>query len=433
MPKNTFETLGLINRLNRNMMGIFGDWITEYGEIVRGVVGVHLVNPDHIHEVLVTQSAKFNKDSGYTDPVNGLARFTGNGLLTSNGDFWKRQRRLAAPAFHHKRIMSYGKIMADHTETMLKTWKGRRQIDLRREMNRLTMNIVTKTLFNTDLDRDADRIYNAIEAMQNASSGFNIIPRWVPTPGELRGRAAKREFDRVTNYMIDLRRKSGEDQGDLLTMLMMARDEDGTAMTDQQLRDEAVTIFLAGQETTANAMGWAFYLLSQHPEVEAKLHAEVDRVLAGRAPTLEDLKQLPYTEMVVKEVLRLYPPAWLISREANDEVQIGEYTFPAGTLFGVMIYHLHRSPQWWDQPDAFIPERFSPENEHKINKRAYIPFSNGPRICIGNTFAQMEAQIILAQVASQYRLAVEPGYKVEMMPRLTLSVKNRLPMILTPR
>ena len=255
----------------------------------------------------------------------------------------------------------------------------------------------------------------------------------MPTPQKFRADRAVRELDRIVYGMINERRASGEDKGDLLSMLLLAEDEDGSRMSDKQARDEAVTLFLAGHETTANALNWTWYLLAQHPEVEAKLHDELDTVLAGQPPTLDDLKRLPYTEMVMKESMRLYPPAWSFSREALEDIQLGDYTVPKGSVVAILGYLTHRDPRWWDAPEAFMPERFSEENEANIPRYVYIPFGGGPRICIGNSFAMMEARLLLATIASRYRLALSPGQKVEPQPLITLNPKNGLPMTLRVR
>jgi cytochrome P450 len=435
--KGFLDTVRFGINFSRRSMQLFREWFAQYGDTVALRVGdftqVMILNPDDVHEVLVAQASKFQKDAGYTDTKVGLARFLGNGLITSNGDFWRRQRKLAAPAMHARRIASYADTMVNFTEQMLTTWRDNQMIDANAAMKKLTMEIVAKCLFNTEVGHEAERVHETLEAIQDASSGFSLIPPWVPTPKELRARRARKELDEMIYKMIRERRATGEDKGDLLSMLLLARDEDGSMMNELQARDEAVSMFLAGHETTANLLTWTFSLLAQYPEVEAKLHAEVDQVLQGRAATLEDLKKLPYTEMVIKEALRMYPPAWVISREATTEVELGGYHYPKGTVFGVGIYYIHRDPRNFPQPDVFDPERFTPENEAKIPKFAYIPFGDGPRICIGFMFAQMEAALLLATIAARYRLEIKPGYKVEMHPRLTLNVRGGLPMVLHAR
>jgi len=435
--KGFFGILAFALKFGRDSLGIIREWHQTYGDTVMLRVGemtqVMLINPSDIHEVLVTQASKFKKDAGYTDTKIGLARFLGNGLLTSNGEFWRRQRKLAAPALHARRIAGYADTMVFFTDKMVSEWHDNQQIDANAAMKKLTMEIVAKCLFDTEVGHEAERVHTALEAIQNVSSGFSLIPPWVPTPKQLRARRARKELDTMIYKMIRERRATNEDKGDLLSMLLLARDEDGGMMNEVQARDEAVTLFLAGHETTANLLTWTFHLLSQNPEIEAKLHAEVDEVLGGRTATLDDLKKLPYTDMVIKEALRLYPPAWVISRESDTEVEIGGRVYPKGIVFGINIFLMQHQEKYFPQPETFNPERFTPENEAKIPKYAYIPFADGPRICIGYMFAQMEAALILSTIAARYRLEVKPGYEVKMHPRLTLNVRGGLPMTLRAR
>jgi len=433
-PKTFFEKLNRIRALSNDAIGLLGDEFKQYGDMTGSTFAGHdqvnITNPNIIHEILVTQQSKFIKDEGYTNPKTGLARFLGNGLITSNGDYWKRQRKLAAPALHHKRIANYAETMVKFTEDLLAEWKDGDHFDMAAQLKKLTMSIVARTLFNTSIGDETKRIGVALLAVQEVAGGVPILPPWVPTPAELRARKAKVYLREIIMRMIKDRRESGEDGGDLLTMLLLSRGEDGEQMTDQQALDEALTLFLAGYETTSNMLTWCFYELARNPEIEAKLHAELDSVLAGRAPTMEDFKKLPYTERVIKEALRKYPSAWLIARENTESVRLGEYEFPAGTHFAIMIYHLHHDPRFFPDPERFDPERFNPENEAAIPKYAYIPFSDGPRICIGNMFALMEGTLCLATIASHYSLALaHPDHVAKMIPRLTINVAGGLPMI----
>jgi cytochrome P450 len=434
---NLFGLLRFIRQINKDMLGTFKTWFDQYGDIFvmrfYNMQRFLITRPEAIHEVAVTKANKFYKDIDYKDTQKGLARFLGNGLLISDGDFWKRQRRLVAPALHTKRIENYAETMVNFALKMLENWWDAALLDISREMTNLTMNIVALTLFNVDVSGEAERVGRAIDAMQEASGTPSLLPAWIPTPMEMRARRARRDLDQIIYGIINQRRATREDKGDLLSMLLLTEDEDGNRMTDLQARDEAVTLFLAGHETTANALNWTWYLLAQHPQVEAKLHQELDTVLAGQPPTLADLKRLPYTEMVIKESMRLYPPAWGFSREAIEDVEIGGYFVPKGSIVGVMSYFTHRDPRWWEEPEAFKPERFSPENEPNIPKYAYLPFGAGPRICIGNAFAMMEAQLILATVASRFRLTLAPGQEVEMLPLITLNPKGGLPMTVKQR
>jgi cytochrome P450 len=417
------------------------DFHDQYGDtFTLSVSGINIVvfaRPEHLHAVMVEHAASFYKDADYTDPDRGLARFVGQGLLTSDGAPWKRHRKLVAPALHARRIMAYADTMSEYSDAMLRDWRSGERLDIAREMMTLTIRIVAKSLFDVDMHGAlAEPIFNAmreIQEMQGGGGWQGLLPTWVPTPSELRRRKALREMDELVYAIIAERKASGQDHGDLLSMLVAARDEDGQPMSDRQIRDEAVTLFLAGHETTANALNWTFTLLARNPEAEAKLHEELDRVLGGRLPTLADLEHLPYTERVVKEAMRLYPPAWSVGRVAIEDVQIGEYFLPKGTRAALHIYHVHHSPALWDNPEAFDPDRFSPEREASVPRYAYIPFGGGPRVCIGNHFAMMEAKLILATVASRFILRLNPGQTVEMDAGITLNPKGGLPMTVTAR
>jgi cytochrome P450 len=392
-------------------------------------------HPDAVRQVLVDDAAKFNKAPIYKDL---LAYFLGNGLLTSDGEFWRRQRKLAQPAFHHKRIQAYATTMVDHTERLLRGWEPDETRELDHDMMRLTLSIVAKTLFDADIEKSANQVGEALTVLlevtnRRIQSPIQVIPEWLPTAGNRQRREAVRALDAIVMGMINERRASGQDRGDLLSMLMLARDDDGHGMTDQQLRDEAVTLVLAGHETTANALTWTWYLLSQHPEVEARLHAELDQVLGGRAPTAEDLRRLPYTDMVIKESMRLYPPIPSFARQANEDMEIGGYTVPKGLIISISPNVIHHDPRWYPEPDAFRPERFSKENEKLLPKYAYLPFSSGPRVCIGNSFASMEAVLILATMAQRYRLRLVPGHPVVPQATLTLRPKFGMKMVVEAR
>jgi cytochrome P450 len=410
----------------------------KYGDVVYlRLGGDHLYmlhHPDHIHQVLVEQAGKFHKSRLYKQI---LARFLGNGLLVSDGEFWRRQRRLAQPAFHAKRIETYARCMVDFTTQMLESWREGETRDMAQDMMRLTLRVVAKTLFDADLSSDAASIGRALTALQETTdrrfSEILPLPDWLPTPDHLKERRANATLEAIITRIIDKRRASGEDKGDLLSMLLLAEDDDGERMTDQQLRDETMTLILAGHETTANTLAWTWYLLAQHPEVEAKLHAELDGALAGRAAARDDLMLLPYTEMVVKEAMRLYPPVWSFTREAVEDVEIGGYVIPKGSIVVVTPYIVQRDARWFPDPERFDPERFDPENEKRLPKYAYFPFGGGPRICIGNTFAMMEARLILATIAQRYRLSLVSQSPVTPEPLITLRPRGGLPMKLRQR
>ncbi len=411
----------------------------DYGDVVRmrfGPFPVYMLyHPDDVHDVLVKQAAKFYKPR-LTKTI--FRRFLGNGLIVSDGDFWKRQRKLAQPAFHARRIEAYAQTMVEYTQKLISGWRDGEARDADQEMMKLTLGIVAKTLFDADVSGDAEEIGAAMTVIQEiANQQFNSLlppmPEWLPTPTNRREQQAVEALDRVIERVISERRASGEDKGDLLSMLLLAEDENGERMTDAQVRNEAMTLFLAGHETTSNALTWTWYLLSEHPEVEAKLHDELAIVLGGRAPTLADLGQLKYTEMVVKESMRLYPPAWGFSREPLEDVEIGGYTLEKGKPVFIIPYIQHRDARWFSEPERFLPERWGEGLEDNLPKYAYIPFGGGPRVCIGNSFAMMEARLLLATIAQQYRLAVKPGYKVVPEPLITLRVKGGLPVTLHKR
>ena len=411
----------------------------EYGDVAQ----YHLLkwpfwqlsHPADVREVLLTQANKVIKSPIYKMV---LSKYLGNGLLISDGSFWKRQRRLAQPAFHLRRIETYADLMTEYTDEMIAEWDQREQVDIYEEMTSLTLYLVVKIMFNTDIRGSSGAIAQGTHVLhQSVMDEQNQIlraPDWIPTPANRRKRQSIDSLNEIALKIIAERRESGEDKGDLLSMLLMAQDEDGASMSDEEVKNEALTIFLAGHDTTANALTWAWYLLSKHPEVEAKLHEEVDRVLGTRTPTLADLENLTYTEMVIKETLRIYPPAWSVARTAIEDIPINNgYVIPKGMNIMISQYVIHHDERWFADPERFDPERFTPENEAKIPKYTYFPFLYGPRICIGNSFAMMEACLILASIAQRYRLQLVPGEKVEFDPKLTLNPKQGFHMRLERR
>jgi cytochrome P450 len=442
-PGPTGDFLGLRNlrEFQRDALGHLAGLARDYGDIVRfpfGPFPVYLVrHPDYVHQVYVEQAARFTKTRLFKQV---LKPSVGNGLLTSDGEFWRRQRRLVQPAFHSRRIEGYGQVMADYARRAVDSWADGETREIHRDMMRLTMAVVSKTLFDADVSADADRIGEAItDSLEIANRQFNRLfqwPGWVPTRDNRRGREALAVIDRTILGFIRDRRASGQDRGDLLSMLLLAVDEeaaDGGRMTDQQARDEAFTLFVAGHETTANLLSWAWYLLSQHPQAEAALHAELRAVLGSRLPTMQDLPNLPYTDMLVKETLRLYPPAWTTTREAQEEVTIGGYVLPRGSVIFLSQWVSHRDARFFPRPDDFLPERWAGGFEKLLPKGAYFPFALGPRICIGNQFALMEARLILAVIAQRWRLELAPGQEVVPQPVITLRPKNGLRMRVVAR
>lgn len=412
-------------------------WVEAYGDTFHFQVGdAHqymTANPDMIREITVKQSNIFIKGFDYTDEKFGMARFMGQGLVTSNGEFWKRQRKLVAPAFHTQRISAYADTMVDYAQQVMTDWQNDSQVDVDEQMMQLTLLIVARTLFDADASDTVESVKHAVEVVQEAQNTATILPSWIPTPLSMRSNRANATLNEIVYGFINERRATGEDKGDLLSMLLLSEDEDGNRMTDKEARDEAVTLFLAGHETTANTLNWTWWLLAQYPEVEAKLHQELDTVLAGTAPTLEDLRRLPYTDMVIKESMRLMPPVWSIGRTASEDTEVMGYSFPKGANVNILIYNVHRHPDIWENPNDFIPERWEGDKAKDIPKYAYMPFGGGPRICIGNSFATMEANLLLATIAQQYKLRLVDGAKIVPQPMITMFPKYGLPVTVHKR
>ncbi|MEZ4448314.1 MAG: cytochrome P450 [Nannocystaceae bacterium] len=395
-----------------------------------------LRSPEAIKHVLVDHPARYTKQSrGYKK----LREFLGQGLLTSEGEFWRRQRRIAQPAFHRDRVAGFATTMVAATQAMLRRWEplaARGQaVDVDQEMMRLTLQIAGETLLSADVDRDADRVGEAVSTLNEHASHTMMRllapPIWVPTPRNRRALAAARHLDRIVLGILAERRRTGEDRGDLLSMLMRAVDEEtGARMSDAQLRDEVLTIFLAGHETTANALTWTLYLLSKAPTIADRVHAELTAALAGRAPTVDDLPRLPLVERVIKESLRLYPAAWSIGRFTADEDAVVGYRVPARSIVLISPWLAHRNPAHWPNPEGFDPDRFLPERERERPRHAYLPFSTGPRVCIGNVFAMMEARLCLATILQRFRPALVGGAKVEPAPLITLRPRGGVRMTL---
>ncbi len=420
------------------MIRHMGSCLHENGAIGRyqfGTRTVILVNtPEAVGEVFLSREEDYHKGpalSIYSRPL------LGNGLLTSEGDFHRRQRRLSAPAFAHKRVAAYAPFMAQATEKRQATWKDGETVDMSREMMRLTLAIVGKTLFNDEsVEDEADELGKALTVAMRFFINVMRFPvrlpfAWIP-PWATDVKAALSRLDETIYRLIDERRQSGQDAGDLLSMLMLAR-EDGVGMDNKQIRDETMTLFLAGHETTANALAWTLYLLATHPEIYARVEAEVDAALLGNTPTYEHLAALPYTLQVIKEAMRLYPPAYATVRQAQRETEILGYHIPAKAIVLISPYLLHHRTDYFPAPEKFIPERFAPDAEQARPRYAYLPFGGGPRICIGAAFALMEAQIILATLVQRvrFRLAVDTPIVAE--PLITLRPKGGDPMLVTRR
>ncbi|MDQ3908371.1 MAG: cytochrome P450 [Acidobacteriota bacterium] len=412
----------------------------EHGDIVHFRVGnqhAYLLNhPDLIRDALVTNQDCFHKGRA----LQRSKRLLGEGLLTSEGERHRRQRRLAQPAFHKKRIDSYGRVMTDYAARHTSLWRDGASVDIAREMTRLTLAIVGKTLFDADVESDADDIGGALTEIMGL---FNVLLlpyseylERLPLPQTRRFERARSKLDGIIYRIIEERRRDERDAGDLLSMLLRARDEEGdrTGMTDEQIRDEVMTLILAGHETTANALSWTWHLLAQNAEAESKLHAELDEVLdRGRLPTVEDLPRLPYTEMVVSESMRLYPPAWVLGRLAVKDFRAGDFTIPAGSLVLLSQWVTQRDARFFTEPETFRPERWTAEARESRHAYSYFPFGGGARRCVGEGFAWMEGVLLVAAIASRWRMKLDANHLVETYPRITLRPKNGIRVTLEKR
>ena len=430
--------LGSVFPAWRNPIGFFVDARTEYGDVVRFKFGPYtyylVTDPNVVKHVLVDNPKAYTKSRSYI----GLKFALGEGLLTSEGAHWRKQRKLAQPAFHRDRLAGFAHAFARCTRDMLTRWHaedGSRPFDFHREMMRLTFRIVGLTLFSADVDGDAKDVGKALDVAMHwandyAEAFFPIHPR-IPTPANRRFKKAKKTIDDVVFRLIAERRAAakvtGDTGSDLLGMLMAATEapEDGGAtMSDLELRDEVITMILAGHETTANLLSWTVRLLCEHPEIEARVREEAVRVLGDRDPTLEDSKALEYTRLVLDEALRLYPPAWVFERQAIEADTLGGYPIEAGSIVGILPYVMHRHPEHWEKPDVFDPERFRPERAAGRPRYAYLPFGGGPRFCVGNNFALLEAQLLLAMIIRDQKITLDPTHPIVVDPVITLRPKT---------
>ncbi|HYB03236.1 MAG TPA: cytochrome P450 [Nitrososphaerales archaeon] len=388
-------------------------------------------DPELIQEILVTHHKNFVKG----DFLQRTKKVFGEGLLTSEGDFHHRQRRLVQPAFNHARIAGYADVMNYYTDRVLGEWKDGEILDIHEEMTRLTMAIVAKCLFNEDVEVQSSSLSQSltdiIEYFNRLSSPLSWLLEKLPSNGKYN--AAVEKVDRMVYRMIEDRLKTGKDPGDLLSMLLAARDLDGSAMSQRQVRDEALILFAAGHETTANALSWTWYLVSQHSELADKLREEVDLSLGSRSPTYADVPNLTYTTNVFTEGMRLYPPAWILTRQAIADCTIGEYAIPSGTDVLLSQYVLHHDPRFYKDPEKFDPDRWTKEMRANLPRFAYFPFGGGPRSCVGEPFAWMEGALIISRMAQKWNLSLAETKKVEMLPRITLRPKNGIKMKVTKR
>jgi cytochrome P450 len=405
-------------------------WRDVYGDFVPvrfGPFRAHVAfGPAEIEETLTGRAADFRKAFG----TRMLIPLLGKGLLTAEGDEWLRHRRLASPAFHRERVAGYGRTMSQYAEDAVETWRDGETVDLHDAMTALTLRIVARTLFDTDVTPRIEEVARLGTEIQDfyylrfASLRF-LIPTWLPTPGNRRLEQTIRRLDQVV-YDIIRERRPGEDRGDLLSMLLLVRDEHGAGMSERQVRDEVMTLLLAGHETTALALTWAFLLLDRNPAARSALQAELENVLGDRPAAPEDVPALPYTQAVINETLRLYPPAYITSREAVRETTIGGVSVPKGHVILISIYATHRDPRFFPEPDAFRPERWLDGLEKRLPRGAFMPFGMGSRKCIGSSFALMEAALLLATIARRWRFQVIPD-AVPAHPSITLRPSIAMP------
>ncbi|MFN8445951.1 MAG: cytochrome P450 [Caldilineaceae bacterium] len=390
-------------------------------------------DPELVRQILVERAREFHKADLVKQAVGS---FAGKGLFTNEDDSWRRQRKLAQPAFHFQRIEAYGTTMVEQTQELLSSWRSGETLNIAEEMTKLTLGIVNKTLFNVDVRARAEQIGQLmVTILRGANDRINNYdPIWRRIfKGEVQREAkAQEEIFAVVDEIIAQHRQEDKDTGDLLSMLLAARDEEGKPMDEQLLRDEVITLFIAGHETTANALAWSFYLLSQHPAVVDRLLQEL-APFAGKTLTVRDLAQLPYSEQVVKEAMRLYPPAGGVVRQPVHDIELAGQKIAKGTPITISTYNMHHDPKLFPDPERFDPDRFSPENEAKIPRYAYLPFGGGPRVCIGNSFAMMEARLILLTVLQRFQLSLAPREKVQAEQLFTLRPKSGLKMVIQAR
>jgi cytochrome P450 len=411
--------------------------LSKRGDVVRYTTGYFpacLINhPDYIRHVFQTGNY-----------VRGalLKLVLGEGLLASEGPYWRSQRRLMQPSFQHERITQLGAMMTQITRGRLERWenhaRARRPIDMEDEMTDLTLRIIGKTLFGIDWNDELDGLREAITLLVDDGGYFSRtlvgVPYQVDPSRNRRFANALRALDQIVYDVIDKRSRSEERFDDLLSVLLSHADRGtGVRLNDRQVRDEFVTMLVAGHVTTANMLAWTWYLLSQHSLIERRLHEELESVLGGRLPSVQDLPKLQYARMILQETLRLYPPVWLVGRRALQADNIGPYHFSANATVVVSSYVTHRHPDYWEVPDQFIPERFLPERSAGRHPLAYFPFGGGHHTCIGNHLAMMEGQLVLATIAQRYRFRVVPGKAIAPEPLLTLKIRDGLPMILEER
>jgi len=439
-PAPTTPFLYGLRDYRRDSLAFLAHLIDRYGDVVkwRMPITIHIVNhPDDVKRVLSAPSERFSKQ---TLDYRILAGSLGNGLVTADGAAWARQRRLMQPMFHNRAINPFDAPINALTADMLARWARLppgRPLALEQEMSTLTFKVVGTTLFGVDVEPFAEEIAHILEVINISTHELRalltLLP-WLPTPHNRRTQDAVRRLDRIVYGLIDARRRSRERRDDILDRLLAARDEeDGSGMDEKQIRDEVVTLLLAGHETSSNALLWTFEQLARHPDVEARLLEELRRELQGTAATSADLARLPYLKQVVQETMRVRPPVWAIARRSHQDEMMRGYHVPAGAYLMIMPYMLHRHRDFWPEPQRFDPERFSPQRAESRHSYCYIPFAAGPRTCIGAGMAMLEIQLVLASVLPRWRVTPVPGHPLEPAAKVTLKPKYGMPVTLTPR
>jgi cytochrome P450 len=437
-PQGT-RLMGVMREFNRDSLSFIERAQRNYGDIVWTrflyVPALFLYHPDQIEYVLATNSKNFVK--AMTLRSNFFHRLVGKGLLTSEGEQWKRQRRLTSPAFHRHRIANYANTMVNYSNRLTANWQAGETRDVHRDMMRLTLEIVVRCLFSADVSNDVDQVGDILKQLVKPFASQATL-KWIlnnrlPTPYHLRFHRLARQIDSLVYRIIAERRRQADDAGDLLATLLKARDEDGSQMTDQQLRDEVMTLFLAGHETTALTLAWAWYLVGGNAEVEKRFHQELDQVLGDRDATMPDLPRLKFTEQILKESMRLYPPAFGLGREAINDCEIGGFPVPAGTQVFMFQWATQRDGRFFTDPLAFKPDRWTEDFEARLPKYAFFPFGGGPRSCIGASFAMMEMILVLATIGQKFKLELVPDHRVETYPAMSLRPKDGVRVIVRPR
>ena len=424
---------------NEHAPQVMYDIIKRYGDACRwrGFITFHFVNhPDYVRRVLSPSFEQYSKD---VIDYRVLAQIMGNGLVSNDREHWVKQRKLMQPMFANRVVNQFDEPINRLTTELIESWtphQADEPIWIDREMHRLAFRIVGATLFGANIDEYASEVAEILEVVNLRTQDWRaLMTLWpaLPTPHNRKWRRAKARLDEIVYQMIAERRAQGAQENDILSRLINARDEHGQAMDEQQMRDEVVTLMLAGHETSATALTWTMYLLAQHKDVEARLFEDLDSVLSGRQATSADLSKLPYLKQVAQEAMRIYPPVWAIARRSHQDEVFGDVLVPAKSYVGIVQYALHRHPEFWPDPERFDPERFDPVQAQGRHSYAYVPFAAGPRACIGLGMAMLEIQLVLAQIAQRFRFDVVPGHPIETRAAVTLRPKYGMPLLLTLR